>query len=106
MATVTFIESDGTAHDVELVEGESLMRLATNSAVPGIDGDCGGEAACGTCHVIVPSDWISTTGTASSLESQMLDMSPECTPTSRLACQLTADQSMDGLTLRLPEFQM
>ena len=106
MGTITFIEYDGTSHDVDLVEGASLMELATSNGVPGIDGDCGGEATCGTCHVIVDDAWIATTGTRTDEESQMIEMSPECAPNSRLACQMKACQSLDGLTVRLPEFQM
>ncbi len=106
MGTITFVEYDGTAHDVELVDGESLMELATGNGIPGIDGDCGGEASCGTCHVIVDDEWIARTGTRSAEESAMVEMSPECAPNSRLACQLEASQELDGLTVRLPEFQM
>lgn len=106
MGTITFVESDGTAHDVELVEGESLMQLATGNGVPGIDGDCGGEASCGTCHVIVDDEWIATTGTRSEEESAMVDMSPECVANSRLSCQLKASPDLDGLKVYLPEFQM
>lgn len=106
MAIVTFVEHDGTCHDVHLAEGESLMELATGSAVPGIDGDCGGEAACGTCHIVIDGEWISTTGRRTDEESQMLEMSPECEPNSRLACQVVAGAGMDGLKVRLPEFQM
>ena len=106
MGTITFVEHDGTSHEVEFVEGISLMELATSNGVPGIDGDCGGEASCGTCHVIVDDAWIATTGTRSEIESQMVEMSPECTPNSRLACQLKARAEFDGLTVRLPEFQM
>ncbi|MEG9224861.1 2Fe-2S iron-sulfur cluster-binding protein [Aeromicrobium sp. Sec7.5] len=106
MRPVTFIEHDGTAHEVAILEGESLMEMALGSAVPGIDGDCGGEAACGTCHIIVDSKWISTVGTRSEQEGQMLEMSPECESSSRLACQVTACEALAGLTVRLPEFQM
>ena len=106
MGTITFIEYDGTAHEVDLVEGVSLMELAKDNGVPGIDGDCGGEASCGTCHVIVDEAWVSATGTRSDAESQMLEMSPECEAHSRLACQLTASAELDGLTVRLPEYQM
>lgn len=106
MGTIIFVEHDGTAHEVELVDGESLMSLATGSGVPGIDGDCGGEASCGTCHIIVDEEWIARTGTRSDEESQMVDMSPECAPNSRLACQLKASASLDGLKVHLPEFQM
>ncbi|MCK9247410.1 MAG: 2Fe-2S iron-sulfur cluster-binding protein [Solirubrobacteraceae bacterium] len=106
MGTITFIEYDGTTHDVDLVDGASLMELATTNGIPGIDGDCGGEASCGTCHVIVDAEWTSATGTRSGEESQMIEMSPECEPHSRLACQLKACPSLDGLKVRLPEFQM
>lgn len=106
MATVTFVEYDGTSHETDLVDGESLMELATSNAVPGIEGDCGGEAACGTCHIIVDNDWISTTGLRTDEESQMLNMSPECATNSRLACQVIATGAMDGLKVRLPEYQM
>ncbi|APE37085.1 2Fe-2S ferredoxin [Nocardia mangyaensis] len=106
MATVTFVEHDGTSHDTDLVEGESIMEIATSSAIPGIDGDCGGESACGTCHIIVDDEWISVTGRRCEQESQMLEMSPECEPNSRLSCQVTASAGMDGLKVRLPEFQM
>ena len=74
--------------------------------MPGIDADCGGECACGTCHVIVDQAWSSKTGQPSDDEQQMLDMTPEKTATSRLACQITASDELDGLILRLPEFQM
>lgn len=106
MGSITFIEHDGTVHDVDLVEGTSLMELATSNGIPGIDGDCGGEASCGTCHVIVDDAWAEATGTRSAQESQMIEMSPECQPGSRLACQLKASAALDGLTVRLPEFQM
>ncbi|WP_320670278.1 2Fe-2S iron-sulfur cluster-binding protein [Patulibacter defluvii] len=106
MGTITFVEHDGTAHEVELVEGVSLMELATNNGVPGIDGDCGGEASCGTCHVIVDDAWIGTTGTRSDVESAMVEMSAECVPNSRLGCQLRASSDVDGLVVHLPEFQM
>lgn len=106
MGTITFVEYDGTSHDVEFSDGESLMELATGNGIPGIDGDCGGEAACGTCHVIVDDAWIARTGTRSEEESAMIEMSPECAANSRLACQLKAAPDLDGLTVRLPEFQM
>jgi 2Fe-2S ferredoxin len=106
MGTITFIENDGTSHDVDLVEGESLMELATGNGVPGIDGDCGGEASCGTCHVIVDDAWIATTGTRSDTETAMVEMSPECAPNSRLSCQLKARPELDGLRVHLPEYQM
>ncbi|MBF6278385.1 MULTISPECIES: 2Fe-2S iron-sulfur cluster-binding protein [Nocardia] len=106
MAVVTFISHDGEKHAASLVEGQSLMQVATNNAVPGIDGDCGGEAACGTCHVIVEPQWSETVGPSGSNEEEMLAMNPERQPTSRLSCQMAVSEAWDGLTVQLPEFQM
>lgn len=106
MANVTFITHDGEKHEAELIEGTSLMRVAVDNAIPGIDGDCGGEAACGTCHVVVESAWSDVVGTNDEVEEDMLAMNPEREPTSRLSCQMTARESWDGLTVRVPEFQI
>ena len=105
MATITYITHDGDDYEADLVEGKSLMQTAVDEAVPGIDGDCGGEAACGTCHVIVDPAWIKTVGRSGEGEEEMLSMHPEREGTSRLSCQMIATEEWDGLTVRLPEFQ-
>ena len=105
MATVTFITHDGEKLEAPLVEGESLMQVATNNAIPGIDGDCGGEVACGTCHVMVDEQWTGQTGRCGEDEEQMLAMNTERQPTSRLSCQIKLTDDLDGLTVQLPEFQ-
>lgn len=106
MAVVTFVTHDGEQHEAPLEEGQSLMQVATNNAVPGIDGDCGGEAACGTCHVIVDPQWSGQVGLSGAVEEEMLSMNPEREPASRLACQMPASEAWDGLVVRMPEFQM
>jgi len=37
------IEHDNTEHVTEFGVGSTLMQIAVDNAVPGIDGDCGGE---------------------------------------------------------------
>ncbi len=106
MAVVTFISHDGEKYEAPLEEGLSLMRVATNNAVPGIDGDCGGEAACGTCHVIVDPQWSDRVGLSGAVEEEMLAMNPERQPTSRLSCQMQVSEAWDGLIVHLPEFQL
>lgn len=106
MGKITFVEHGGSQHVVDIEEGKSLMQTAMDNLVPGIDADCGGSCACGTCHVIVDSEWASVAGSASDDEVMMLDMTPEKTETSRLSCQVEVSDAMDGLVVRLPEFQM
>lgn len=106
MGSIIFIEHNGTKHKVDIEPGTTLMQTAVDNGIPGIDGDCGGECACGTCHVIIHKDWIQSTGNASANELQMLDLTPERTDTSRLACQVCTSEAMDGMVACLPEFQM
>jgi 2Fe-2S ferredoxin len=106
MGKITFIEHDNTKHVAEFEAGTSLMQIAVDNAISGIDGDCGGECACGTCHVIVAEEWFDRTGAIGKDEQQLLEMTPERTKTSRLGCQVKTTEAMDGMTVRLPEFQM
>ncbi|KPQ26731.1 MAG: ferredoxin, 2Fe-2S [Marinobacter excellens HL-55] len=106
MGRITFIEHSGTAHVVEIEAGQSLMQVAVDNGIPGIDADCGGACACGTCHVIVDEQWIDATGGINADEQGMLGLTPEITGTSRLSCQVTLSDALDGLIVRLPEFQM
>jgi ferredoxin, 2Fe-2S len=103
---IRFVTHDQTEHVVEFATGTSLMQIAVDNPIPGVDGDCGGECACGTCHLIVAPEWFEITGTPGDHEEQMLSMTPERAPTSRLGCQVRATEAMDGMTVRLPEFQM
>lgn len=105
MGSITFIEHNGTQHIVDIGEGKSLMQIAVENSVPGIDADCGGACACGTCHVILDSDWINTSSTTEA-ENQMLDLISEKVSSSRLSCQIPTSEIMDGMIVRLPEFQM
>ncbi|MCR0099575.1 2Fe-2S iron-sulfur cluster-binding protein [Acinetobacter baumannii] len=77
MSQITFIAHDGAQTSVAIEAGKSLMQLAVENGVAGIDGDCGGECACGTCHVIVSAEWSDVAGTAQANEQQMLEMTPE-----------------------------
>ena len=105
MPQVTYIEHDGTAHQVELEEGLSVMRGAVDNGVPGIDADCGGECACATCHVFVDEPWLARTGTPGEQEASMLSFAATAQPNSRLSCQITMTGALDGLVVRLPEAQ-
>ena len=106
MAMVIFVEYDGTQHPVNIETGKSLMQLATDNGVQGIDADCGGGCACGTCHVILEPQWLVMMDNAKPDELQMLDFTPEKTSTSRLSCQIQMSETMDGMKVHLPEFQM
>jgi 2Fe-2S ferredoxin len=49
--------------------------------------------------------WIEKTGEADSMEKDMLDAVIDPKPSSRLSCQVTVTDEMDGLVVHLPESQ-
>lgn len=106
MAKITFIEHSGEQHCVPVGDGQTLMQVAIDNAVPGIDADCGGGCACGTCHVIVAEQWRDKLNPADNNEEAMLSMAPEPHSGSRLSCQVQMNEGLDGLVVELPEFQM
>ncbi len=105
MPKITYIEQNGTEHVVEADLGLSVMEAAIRNMVPGIDADCGGACACATCHVYVDEAWRAKTGKAEAMEESMLDFAYEPKENSRLSCQIMVTAELDGLVVRLPEFQ-
>lgn len=106
MPKITLIEFGGRSHTIDAETGKSLMLNAIDNAVPGIDADCGGACACGTCHCFVDEQWQSATGELDPMEESMLGMRPDRESSSRLSCQIDVTPDMDGLVVRLPEYQM
>ena len=105
MPTVTYIEHDGTAHEADVPVGESVMRGAIDNDIPGIDGDCGGQCACATCHVYVDLAWLAKTGARTEMEESMLDFAAATEDNSRLACQIDMTDDLNGLVVRMPDGQ-
>jgi ferredoxin, 2Fe-2S len=106
MPDITFILSDGSELGFEAPEGVSLMQAATGYGVPGIVAECGGAAACATCHVYIDANWADRLPAPGPDESSLL----ECTaaergPTSRLSCQIRLDAGLQGLVVRVPDRQ-
>ncbi|MFT3968357.1 MAG: 2Fe-2S iron-sulfur cluster-binding protein [Sphingobium sp.] len=106
MALVTYIEHDGTKYEVDVASGDTVMQGALNNMVEGIVAECGGGLACATCHCYVDEEWMDRVGEAEGVEKEMLEAaSAEVKPNSRLSCQLTVTDELDGLVVRLPESQ-
>jgi len=105
MAKITYVEHDGTRHEVDLKSGLSLMEGAVRNNIPGIDGDCGGACACATCHIYVDEAWLDSLGAPLDVERSMLEFAGNVGPSSRLSCQVKVSDEMDGMIVRLPESQ-
>lgn len=107
MALVTYVEHNGTQHQVAVPDGDTVMQGAVNNMIEGIAAECGGGLACATCHCYVDDAWIDRVGPPSTeAETDMLECAAsETKPGSRLSCQITVSDTLDGLVVHLPESQ-
>ena len=105
MPKITYIEHNGKSHTLEVANGLTVMEGAVQNNIPGIDADCGGSCACATCHVYVDEKWFKKLSNKESAEQDMLDMAFEPKKFSRLSCQLTVSDVLDGLVVKMPSKQ-
>jgi len=107
MAKITYIEHNGTRHEVEVATGLTVMEGARDNGIPGIEADCGGACACSTCHVYVDPAWVEKLPAKEDMEEDMLDFAYEPDPgRSRLTCQLKVSDALDGLVVQMPAKQI
>lgn len=104
MVKITFIDAAGTERTVDAKPGDSVMRVAKDSQIPGIVARCGGTLACATCHCYV--DDQSSFAPISDYEEEMLEGTfAERRANSRLSCQLDISEASEGVVIQTPDGQ-
>ena len=106
MTKITYIEHNGKEHTIDVQNGLTVMEGAVQNDIPGIDADCGGSMACATCHVYVKEDWYNKLDEKSEGEDDMIDQAHEPKKNSRLSCQITVSDKIEGLVVHLHEKQV
>ena len=102
MTKITYVEHSGKLHTIQVQNGLTVMEGAIQNNIPGIDADCGGSMACATCHVYVKEEWFNKLPKKEDGEEDMLDMAYEPNKFSRLSCQLTVSDELEGMVVNLP----
>ena len=102
MTKITYKDFQGNSKTVNIDNGLSVMEGAIQKDIPGIDADCGGSMACATCHIYVEDRWFDKIPKAEDAENDMIDMAFEPKKNSRLSCQLTVTDELNGLTVNIP----
>jgi 2Fe-2S ferredoxin len=104
MPKVLVTDRDGVEHELDGTPGWSVMEIIREANLP-IEAACGGCCACATCHVYVEPEWLERLEAPKQEESLMLDEAFEVRDNSRLSCQVTYSEALDGLKVTLaPEF--
>jgi 2Fe-2S ferredoxin len=105
MAKIKYIEHNGKEHVVDVKNGLSVMEGAIKNMIPGIDADCGGACACATCHVYVDEAFLGKLDPMQEMEKTMLDFAEKVKANSRLSCQIKVSDTLEGLSVTMPESQ-
>ncbi len=101
MPKMTFVDTDGTAREVDAPVGLSVLEIAHRNNID-LEGACEGSLACSTCHVVVDAEWFELLQEPTEDEEDMLDLAFGLTHTSRLGCQIIMRDELDGLKVKLP----
>jgi ferredoxin len=98
---IEFVTATDEVVTAEAEHGDNLLRVAQAAGLP-LEGTCEGQMACSTCHVLVAKDWFARLPEASEDEEDMLDLAYGVRPTSRLSCQITLTDALDGMEVTIP----
>jgi ferredoxin, 2Fe-2S len=107
MAKVSFYQNNGSVDVVDVEPSVTIMRAAVLNGVPGIVGECGGQAMCATCHIYVREEYLDGLPAISEDEEEMLECTaePRDATRSRLGCQLKAGEAFEEIDVDVPQSQ-
>ena len=105
MALIKYIDANGGEFEHQVEVGATVMQGAVDNMVDGIIAECGGACSCATCHCYIDDAWYERVGEPDDMEKDMIECAPEPRKTSRLSCQITVTEELDGLVVHLPESQ-
>ncbi len=99
MPKVVFVDPEGARHEVDVAAGNTIMEAAIDNDVSGIVAECGGACACATCHAYVGENWVARLPEMDDMEDAMLDSALDRTENSRLTCQISMTDELDGIEI-------
>ena len=102
---ISVTDRDGNKQILEADTNSTLMEIIRDEGID-IEAACGGCCACATCHVYVDEEWKDKLPAKEDGEEDMLDMAFEPKQNSRLSCQLTVSDKLDGLIVNIPSKQV
>lgn len=99
MATIYVTDREGKEHVFEVATGLTLME-PLREVDDGVEALCGGMCSCATCHVYIDAEWSVKLSERGDDELELLE-DTECFrgEFSRLSCQITISDDLDGLRL-------
>ncbi len=98
---VTTREGEEQTLDAEV--GLSVMEVIRDAGIDEILALCGGCCSCATCHVHVDPDFAGQLPAMSEDEDDLLESTGTRDENSRLSCQITVTDALDGLHVTIAD---
>ena len=93
-------DRDGKKHELDGDTNSTLMEILRDAGLD-IEAACGGCCACATCHVYINDQWLEKISPKDDDEESMLDQAFDVRNTSRLSCQISLSDELDGIELEI-----
>ncbi len=103
MPKVIITDRSGSASEIDIQPGVTLMQTMTDAGISELLALCGGVCSCATCHVYVDNSngYSEVLAAMSDDEDALLDGSSHRQPNSRLSCQIRLAPELDGLRVTI-----
>ena len=101
MPKLIVVNRSGEEQAVEGDAGLSVMEVIRDNGFDELLALCGGCCSCATCHVYVDPAFAGKLPELGEDENDLLDSSDHRNETSRLSCQLTLNEELDGLRVTI-----
>jgi 2Fe-2S ferredoxin len=101
MIGVNLSTRDGQSLSIAWNEELNLMETIRGAGVDELQGLCGGQVSCATCHVYIDPDYAAFMPGMSEHEDDLLDSSDHRRPVSRLSCQIPYRAELDGMRVEI-----
>lgn len=103
MPKLIVVNRDGEETTIDADSGLTVMEVIRDNGFDELLALCGGCCSCATCHVHVDPDFAAKLPEMDEDENDLLESSDHRNETSRLSCQLSLDDELDGLKVTIAQ---
>jgi 2Fe-2S ferredoxin len=89
----------GHVEEIECEGGILLMQVLAERDL--VEASCGGACSCATCQIYVDEGSLDRLPQQSGIEQELLEDAAHVTARSRLACQITLNDELDGMAIEI-----
>lgn len=101
MPTIQVTNLAGDVSSLDAKSGNTLMEELRDNGYDDIEAICGGVCSCASCHVYLEADWYKKLGSRGEDENQLVTSTEYFKEHSRLSCQVTVSDDMDGMAVTI-----